>query len=229
MIGPGTSEESGVSRPHDVERDGPVATIDKRIDAYIDNARPFAIPILRKLRKWVHAGCPEVVETLKWSCPSFEYKGILCGMAAFKADCTFGFWKHDLLGGEGAGLTKVEESAMGQFGRITNLAQLPKERAMIGLVRKAAALNEAGIRAPARKRAAANRPRRLQVPTYFAKALEANRKAKETFSGFSYSHRKEYVEWIVEAKQEATRERRMKQALAWLAEGKSRNWKYERC
>lgn len=196
-----------------------MATKDPRIDVYIAKAQPFAQPILKYLRKAVHAGCPNVEEAMKWSAPAFDYKGPLAGMAAFKAHCAINFWKGPLL--------EIEDrtaEAMGQFGRITSVSDLPPEKVLIALVKRAAALNEAGVKAP---RAAKAKPP-VKVPPDLLAALKRDRKAQATFEGFSPSHRREYVEWITEAKTDATRQRRIETALEWLAEGKSRHWKYER-
>ncbi len=193
---------------------------DPRVDAYIGKSQPFAKPILRYIRKAVHAGCPGVEETLKWSMPHFDYKGVMCGMAAFKRHCGFGFWKARLL--EGVGDKGAE--AMGQFGCIKSIDDLPPEKKLIALVKQAARLNEEGVKAPRPKTAPKGA---LAVPGYFSAALKKNRKAQAAFDALSPSHKREYVEWITEAKQEATRARRMATALAWLAEGKSRNWKYQ--
>jgi uncharacterized protein YdeI (YjbR/CyaY-like superfamily) len=164
-----------------------------------------------------------VEETLKWSLPAFTYKGILCGMAAFKQHCTFGCWKHELIFPKGS----ERDGAMGQLGRITSLADLPSDKVLLGYVRKAVELNEAGVKKPAPPRPKAGK--KLVVPDYFTAALKKNKKASATFEGFSYSHKKEYVEWITEAKQEETRARRLQTTLEWLAEGKSRHWKYANC
>jgi len=197
---------------------------DPRVDAYIAKAAPFAQPILKHLRKLVHAGCPEVEETLKWSMPSFIYKGILCGMAAFKEHCTFGFWKHDMVVGD-QGAPKADE-AMGTFGRITKLSDLPGDPIVLGYIRKAVELNDAGIKKPARPK----KPREeLEIPTSLMLALKENKKALETFEQLSYSHKKEYVEWITEAKRDETRNKRLATAITWLAQGKPRNWKYANC
>ena len=192
---------------------------DPRIDAYIAKAQPFARPILSYIRKTVHAGCPEVEETLKWSHPSFMYKGILCGMAAFTQHVTFGFWKASALNqiGEKAG------EAAGQFGRITSVDDLPSEKAMIRLVRQAAALHDEGIKAP-RVKTAPKKP--IVEPDYFTTALKKNKKARETYEEFSPTNKRDYVEWITEAKGEVTRQRRLETAIEWMAEGKPRNWKY---
>src|SRR6266850_823761 len=118
---------------------------DPRVDAYIAKSADFAKPILKQIRKIVHAGCPEAEETIKWQFPTFMYHGMLCGMAAFKQHCTFGFWKHELVvGKEQAGDTQ----AMGQFGRITQLTDLPPQKALAGYIKKAMQLNEEGVKAP---------------------------------------------------------------------------------
>jgi uncharacterized protein YdeI (YjbR/CyaY-like superfamily) len=144
-------------------------------------------------------------------------------VAAFKGHCAFGFWKSALVLGE----DQAEESAMGQFGRLTSLSDLPADKVILGYIRKAVALNDAGIRNPARVRAEVKKE--LVVPEDFLAALRTNKKALTTFETFSYSHKKEYVEWITEAKRDETRAQRLKTALAWLALGKSRHWKYQDC
>jgi uncharacterized protein YdeI (YjbR/CyaY-like superfamily) len=210
-----------------------MATRDSRIDDYIARSADFARPILNHLRKLVHAGCPEAVETIKWSMPHFDHHGILCSMAAFKNHCSFGFWKGRLLFGPGKAASQKDKEGMGQFGRITALSDLPSDKVLLGWIRKAAALNEAGVKQKLKQKLPArSRPKTGKepaVPADLAAALLKNAKARATFEGFSPSHRKEYVEWITEAKREATRQRRLAATLKWLAEGKSRHWKYTRC
>jgi len=198
-----------------------MARTDPRIDAYIAKSAAFAKPILKHLRKVVHAGCPQVEETMKWSMPHFDYKGVMCGMAAFKEHCAFGFWKSELIFDRD---TKAEKSGMGSFGCIKSLADLPNEKTLIGYVKKAAALNAAGIKAPGRTQPKKRAP--IPVPDYFAAALKKNAKAHQTFESFPPSHRREYLEWITEAKREETRNERLAKTIKWLAEGKARNWKY---
>src|SRR5262245_559350 len=195
---------------------------DARFDAYIKKAAPFAQPILTKLRSQIHAACPDVVETVKWGHPSFEYKGILCGMAAFKQHAAFGFWKHDLVVGKDA----KSREAMGSFGRITSLADLPPASRFASLVKKAMELNDAGVKV-VRDKTRKKKP--ISMHPEFAKALARNAKARANFGGFSPSGQRDYMEWIGDAKQDATRERRITTAVDWIAQGKSRNWKYERC
>jgi uncharacterized protein YdeI (YjbR/CyaY-like superfamily) len=193
---------------------------DPRVDAYIDKAAAFARPILKRLRKIVHAGCPSALETIKWGFPHFDYKGLLCGMGAFKNHCAFWFWKRELILGE------KSERGMAQFGRMKSIDDLPDEKRLIGYVRKAAALNRAGIKAPARSKPKKKSP--PKVPDYFKAALAKNAKARKTFEKFSPSQQKEYVEWVSEAKRDDTRRQRLQMSILWLAEGKPRNWKYTR-
>ena len=182
---------------------------------------------MKHLRKLVHEACPDAEETLKWSMPAFVYRGkILCGMAAFKGHCTFGFWHVGMeaeLGPDG----DQADTAMGSFGRITSLDELPSDRVMLRYIRKAVALNDSD--APARPRPKTGLAAPLIVPGDLARALKTNKAAAATFEKFSPSRRKEYIEWITEAKRDETRQRRLAAALEWLAEGKSRNWKYENC
>jgi len=199
-----------------------MARKDPRIDAYIARVAPFARPVLVHLRAVVHAAVPDAVETIKWGMPHFTHHGILCGFAAFQAHCAFHVRGGDLLLGGAA-----KDDAMGQFGRIGALSDLPTRAKLSRLLQAAAARNEAGVKA-ARPRRKSPRPA-PQVPPDLAAALKGNTSARRTFEGFSPSGRREYVEWITEAKGADTRARRLAQAIAWMAEGKGRNWKYERC
>lgn len=198
---------------------------DSRVDDYIEKAKPFAQPILRHIRAIVHAACPKTEETLKWSMPTFMYEGeMLCGMAAFKEHAVLGFWKASLiLDKQGR---KLEDDAMGQFGCITTVKDLPTKAELTGYIKKAMELNEQGIKVKRAKAATPKAPPR--VPAELAAALKKNRKAAATFEAFPPSCRREYVEWITEAKTDATRQRRLDTAIEWMVEGKSRNWKYVR-
>ncbi len=196
---------------------------DPRVDAYIAEAAPFARPILAHLRRVVHRACPEVEETIKWGMPSFEYRGILCGMAAFKRHCTFGFWKSKLMDDPHGVLEAAGKTAMGNLGCVSRLSDLPAQRLLTSYVKQAAKLNEQGVKLPATARA---KPRRVTVPADLKSALARNKKARATFESFPPSHKREYVEWVTEAKREETRVRRLRTAVQWMAQGKSRNWKY---
>jgi len=194
---------------------------DPRINAYIEKSADFAKPILKHLRKVVHAGCPEVKETIKWSMPHFDYKGVMCGMAAFKEHCAFGFWKESLiLNRERSG----EKSGMGSFGLIKSLRDLPSEKMLIGYVKKAAALNDAGIKVPGWTQPKKREP--LTLPDDFSAALKKNAKARKTFEEFPPSKRRDYIEWVTEARREETRKERLGTSIKWLSEGKPRHWKY---
>jgi len=197
---------------------------DPRVDDYIAKAAPFAQPILKHLRKVMHAGCPGVQETMKWSFPHFDYKGVLGGMAAFKQHCSFGFWKASLIFDSDPA---EERNGMGHFGRITAISDLPLEKVLLSYVKKAAALNDAGIKVPTRPKARKERAP-LKVPADLTSALKRNKKAQSVFDALSYSHKKEYVDWLNEAKRDETRQKRMSTTLKQLAEGKSLHWKYQR-
>ena len=195
---------------------------DPRIDAYIENAKPFAQPILVRLRRAIHKACPEVTETLKWSVPAFEYQGILCGMAAFRAHCLFNVWKSSLVKEQ---LPKAAADALERIGRIESVKELPSEAVLVQIIKKAAAINEAGLKVPQAPRA--KKPP-VRVPADLKAALAKRSKAATAFDAMSPSHKREYVEWITEAKAAETRDRRVAQTVEWVAEGKGRNWKYER-
>jgi uncharacterized protein YdeI (YjbR/CyaY-like superfamily) len=201
-----------------------MGTRDARVDAYIAKAAEFAKPILSHIRETIHSACPEVVETMKWSFPHFDYKGLLCSMASFKEHCAFGFWKGSLIVDKD---NRPAEQAMGQFGRITALSDLPAKKVLTGYVKQAMKLNEDGVKSPTRSKPKV--PRELVVPRDLENALQANAAALATFEKFSVSHKREYVDWLSEAKTETTRNRRLTQAIEWLAEGKPRNWKYMNC
>ena len=188
---------------------------DPRVDAYIARAADFAKPVLKEIRTRVHAACPDCVETVKWSTPAFDYKGAMCVMAAFKAHCMFGFWKAPLvLGGR---------NPHRRFRNLRSVADLPSKKEMAALIHKAMALNDDGVVVA---RAAREKKAPTRVPADLAGALAKNKKARIAFTAFSPSHKREYVEWITEAKREETRSMRVQTAVKWIAEGKSRNWKY---
>jgi uncharacterized protein YdeI (YjbR/CyaY-like superfamily) len=198
---------------------------DQRIDAYIARAADFAQPILRHIRKLVHEASPEIMETIKWGFPHFDYKGTVCSMASFKNHCAFGFWKSSLMKDPYDLLSKNTEDAMGQMGRITSLADLPDDKILLEYVKNAVQLNEQGVKISKKPAAPI---KEVTIPGYFTDALKKNPAANDNFDKFSNSHKKEYIQWITEAKSEETRNKRMNTAIEWLSEGKSRNWKYER-
>jgi len=201
-------------------------TIDPRIDAYFAKSAPFAKPILEHIRKLVHKGCPDVTETVKWSMPFFEYNGtILCNMAAFKQHCAFGFWNASQLKDPEGILQTTDRNAMGHFDRITSLKDLPADKIFVAYVKEAAQLIKDGKNAPKKKAAP---KKELPLPPALAAALKKNKKAQAAFDAFAPSHRREYIEWITEARTEETRDKRLATTLEWLTEGKSRHWKYQK-
>jgi uncharacterized protein YdeI (YjbR/CyaY-like superfamily) len=195
-----------------------------RVDTYIADAAPFARPILAHLRHAVHQACPEAIEAVKWSMPFFTYRDAnLCHMAAFKAHCAFGFWR----GKEIDGLPEVENGAsMGNIGRIGSLDDVPSKRDLTRWIKAAMKLTDGGTK-PVRSSVAVVKSS-LATPDDLAAAIGANVDAKKHYDAFSPSAKREYVEWIVEAKREATRAQRIVTAVEWIAEGKQRNWKYQK-
>ena len=206
---------------------------DPRIDAYIEGAAPFAQPILSHVRDLVHEACPQVEETVKWGMPTFVHAGgILCGMAAFKQHASFGFWKHALVVGEGGQADAAPgddrpRDGMGSYGKLASLKDLPPKKTLLAHIRKAMKLNEDGVKAPARRKSAPKPP--PEAPADLVTALKKNKAAQAAYDAFPPGCKREYVEWIVEAKREETRAKRLAQAVEWMAEGKRRNWKYENC
>ena len=205
--------------------------LNPKVDAYCAKVQPFAQPILAHLRALVHKACPEVEETIKWSRPFFQYRGaILCNMSAFKEHCSFGFWGEEI----GAVLREaavLKEGGMGSLGRITSVADLPSDKQMLGWIRQAAAFVDSGqYTSPIAARHKVVRQRAsLDTPAEFKAALQRNKKASAVFAAFSPSCKREYVEWIAEAKRQETRDKRIATAVKWIAEGKQRNWKYQNC
>lgn len=198
---------------------------DKRIDAYIEKKAAFAKPILNQLRKIVHKACPEVEETIKWGMPFFDYKGsTMCAMAAFKEHCSFMFWKASLLKDPENIMQISERDGMGNFGRISSIKDIPSEKILIAYIKEAMKLNEENIKVVKPKKALVNQ----EVPLDFAAALKKNKQAKTVFDNFPPGKRKDYILWITEAKTEPTKLKRIETAVEWIAEGKGRNWKYEK-
>jgi uncharacterized protein YdeI (YjbR/CyaY-like superfamily) len=202
---------------------------DHRIDAYIGKKPAFAQPILNHLRQLIHSVSPEITETIKWGHPFFEYEGTLANMACFKEHISFGLWSSSgIQDPHGVMHRAGEKESSGNFGRITKLTDLPADDILKDFIRQGMALNIKGEKSPARKAAALKPPKAaIETPDYFAGALEENLKAKAAFEAFSPSHKREYLEWIIDAKTEPTRQKRIETTLELLVEGKSKNWKYK--
>lgn len=200
---------------------------DPRIDAYIAKSQPFARPILEHLRALVHAAVPHAEETIKWGMPFFMSDGDILGhMAAFKQHAVFGFWKAQAMKDAKLLFSRTETGAMGHLGKMTSLDEMPPDKQITRWLKEAAALNASGVKTQTRK---TPKPKKeLVAPPAFLTRLKKNAKAHETWEAFAPSHRKAYLEWIIEAKTEPTREKRIATSLEWLAEGKSRMWKYEK-
>jgi uncharacterized protein YdeI (YjbR/CyaY-like superfamily) len=201
-----------------------MARKDPRIDAYIAKAADFAKPVLSHLRSLVHKACPDVEETMKWSFPHFDYKGMMCSMASFKQHCAFSFWKITLMK-DAKKLLDNRANAMGSFGRITSLKDLPSDKTILSYIKEAMKLNDDDVKP---EKAKPSEKKELIIPNYVIDSLRKNKKALSAFEKFSYTNKKDYLEWITGAKTEKTRNERLIQAIEWMAEGKIRNWKYIR-
>jgi uncharacterized protein YdeI (YjbR/CyaY-like superfamily) len=200
--------------------------VDPRIDAYIERAAAFAKPILIKLRKLIFQACPDAEEMIKWSFPNYEVHGsMLCSMAAFKEHCAFGFWKASLLKDPDGILHLAERNSMGHLERLSSVKDLPSDKILITYLKEAALLNKNNIKI-ARKKSAPGKE--LAVPKALAAALKKNKKAMVTFEGFPPSQRREYIEWISEAKTDVTLDKRLTTTIEWLEQGKTRHWKYKK-
>lgn len=199
---------------------------DKRVDTIISKSQPFAQPILKHIRKVVHDACPDVEENIKWGMPAFEYHGLMISMAAFKQHAAMVFHKHKLMKdpknvlGERA---SQGGEAMGNLGRITSIKDLPSEKILKGFIQQAMKINQEGLKMPVDKKKNATA---LPLPDYFQKALKKKNKALTHFDKFSPSGKNEYINWLTEAKTEATRNKRLAEAIEWISEGKPRMWKY---
>jgi uncharacterized protein YdeI (YjbR/CyaY-like superfamily) len=203
--------------------------LNPKVDAYIAKSQPFAQPIMSHIRELVHKACPEVEETIKWSMPFFQVRGVILGhMAAFKQHCAIGLWGPEM----NAILNEAglhSEDGMGSLGKITSLKDLPADKKLLGYYRHAAELILSGQRTKSLERPAKAPKPAPKVPPELAAALKKNKIAAKVFAGFSPSCQREYADWITEAKRPETKEKRITQAVEWIAEGKQRNWKYQNC
>lgn len=203
-----------------------MSAYDPRVDAYIEKAAPFAQPLLTHIRSLIHEHCPGIQENIKWGFPHFDYKKKShFSMAAFKQHCAFGFWLAASMTNPKGILQLEEKSAMGSLGKLTSLKDLPPDKVFATYLKESIRLADEGVKAPRVPKKATAPP--LEVPEDMRKALAANKKAQAVFEQFAPSHRKEYLEWILEAKREETRAKRIAQAIEWMAEGRSRHWKYQ--
>lgn len=196
------------------------------VDAYIAESEDFAKPILEHLRQIIHDTCPEVQEVVKWGYPHFDYKGdMMCILGSFKNHCSFSLYKAALMSDPNIIASVKAGQKMGYMNKLKSLSDLPAKKVLVGYIKEAMSLNEKGIK---KERPKSNKPKVLDVPDYLDAALAANKKTKAVFESKSDSFRKEYITWITDAKTEATRQKRMDQALEWIAEGKGRFWQYSK-
>jgi uncharacterized protein YdeI (YjbR/CyaY-like superfamily) len=202
-----------------------MSAMDPRVDAYIEKSAAFAKPILEKLRKLIFQAAPDVTETIKWSFPNYEvYGSMLCSMAAFKEHCAFGFWKASLLKDPEGILALAERNSMGHLDKLTTVKDLPADKILIAYLKEAVLLNKNKVKVVKPKTAP---KKELPIPKLLAAAFKKNKKAQNAFEAFSPSQRREYIEWINEAKTDETQIRRVDMTVEWSAEGKTRNWKYK--
>jgi uncharacterized protein YdeI (YjbR/CyaY-like superfamily) len=195
-------------------------------DAYHDQAAPFARPIFAHVRMLLHVTCPALVEDMKWSIPHFDYHGaMMCAFTAYAAHCSLSFFKEPLMADPRFQGNADLPAAKRFMGKITTLADLPSDADLIGFIQNAMALNEQGIKLPPRPAAA---PKVIAMPDAFAAALAAHPAAKAVFDAGSDSYRKDYLVWINDAKTDATRQKRIGEAVGWIADGKRRFWKYDK-
>jgi uncharacterized protein YdeI (YjbR/CyaY-like superfamily) len=197
-----------------------------KVDEYIMRSADFAKPVLMHLRELIHKACPGVEEKIKWGFPHFDYKGTYVSMASFKEHCAFNFWKASLMRDPQGLFEEKEEKAMGNFGRIRKLSDLPPDNILMEYLLQARKLNEEGKKVVRPNPAEKEKPE-LVIPADLKSALKKNKKAEDFFEMFTYSQKKEYLLWIEEAKTPETREKRIDTTIEWSAEGKTRNWKYK--
>ncbi|MDH4472516.1 MAG: YdeI/OmpD-associated family protein [Fluviicola sp.] len=203
-----------------------MAKFNPAVSTYIANSAEFAQPILIELRAIIHNFCPEVVETIKWSFPNFEYKGsILCSMASFKEHCSFGFWLGSLMKDPHGIFLRTEQGGMGDLGKLKSLDDIPNPTKLGESILEAIQLIEAGVKLPKKPK---KETQELSIPNALTKALAEHAAAKIVFDNFSYSHKREYVDWINGAKTEATLTKRLDTTISNLLEGKSKEWKYKK-
>lgn len=201
--------------------------MEKKVDEYIAKSEDFAQPILEHWRQLVHDTCPDVVEAIKWGIPHFDYKGdFMCVMASYKNHCSFSFIKAELMTDPRLNESKDLKPVQRFLGKITKLSELPADKEFIKMIKEAMVLNEKGIKVAAAPKS--DKPKMIEMPDYFSKELAKNKKANAVFDEKSASFRKDYIVWITEAKTDATRQKRMEEAIGWIAEGKGRFWKYEK-
>ncbi len=197
---------------------------DPRMEAFEAKLEAFATPILAHLRGLIQATCPEVTEEIKWGIPHFDYRGeMMCIFASYRSHCSFGFWKDSLMSDPRLQANGDLPAAKRFMGKLTTLADLPSDAELVAWIQEAMSLNERGVKLPPRP---AGAPKAVGVPEAFAARLADNPQAQAIFEGKSASFQKEYNVWIGEAKTDATRDKRIEEALAWIAEGKGRFWKY---
>lgn len=201
---------------------------DPKVTQYIDNAEAFAQPILKHLREQIHRNCPDVVESVKWGNPHFDYKGdFMCVLASAKKHCSFTFIKSEFMSDPRFAGGKKVKPGQRFMSRITSMSELPSDEELACFIKEAMDLNDRGVKLDKTAKAAPN-SEPTDAPEYLLSAFSTNSVAQEVFGNQSASFRKNYIVWLESAKTETTRQRRLDEALGWIAEGKGRFWKYEK-
>ena len=197
-----------------------------KVDEYFAKSEEFAIPIMEYLRQIIHDTCPDVVEVMKWGFPHFDYKGdMMCILGSFKKHCSFSLYKAELMVDPKIAESVKAGQKMGYLDKIKSVSDLPEEKVLVAYIKEAMTLNEKGIK-KVKPKTEPKQP--IEIPDYFSEKLALNPKAKEIFESQSPSFRKEYLVWIIDAKTDATRQKRIEESLEWITEGKGRFWKYKK-
>ncbi|MCD0472277.1 YdeI family protein [Flavobacterium sp. JAS] len=200
--------------------------LNSKVDEYIAKSEDFAKPILEYLRQIIHETCPDAAEDIKWGTPHYAYKGDhLCMIAGFKNHCSFSLYKAEFIKNKEIAESVKAGKKFGYMDKLKSVSELPSKNILISLIKEAMTINEQGIK---KEKTVSDKPKVIETPEYLVEALNANKKAKEVWESKSDSYRKDYLVWIIDAKTDTTRQKRIEQSLEWIAEGKGRFWQYEK-
>lgn len=194
----------------------------KEVNKYISNAPISQQKILSKLREIIHKASLDIEEKIRWSHPHFDYMGKgMCFIQALKERVTFGFWFGDKIYNSPK-LSKEAKAIYETMGNLTDVSQIPSTKLIIEEIHLAMKLIESGNRDVKEKKV---KPQ-LVIPDYLSLRFKKDKTANSSFSKMSPSHQREYVDWIIDAKTDETRENRISTMMSQVKEGKSKNWKY---
>ncbi|MCB0792148.1 MAG: DUF1801 domain-containing protein [Flavobacteriales bacterium] len=197
----------------------------ERINSHIAEQDEWKRRLMVRLRQLIHQVDPGIEETWRWNGPHFDRNGIMLGMSAHKTCVSIWFHKGALLKDPRRLFEPLEkDEAKGM--RVYKLKESDAidEKAFTELVKQAVKLNEDGVKLseakPARKT--------LVVPPELESVLKKDQHAMTNWEGFSYSKKKDYIEWVTDAKREETRKRRIAQAFQLIRDGLALNERYEK-